>query len=250
MDNGMLTDLDRLIRLQQLDDFVENARRRIAECPQLVGALDDQLAGSTRQVETARQRLADNQSARHAAEKDLAVVQGRLSKFRDQLMEVKTNREYQAMQLEIQTAREEVRRIEDRILEEMIEADDITATIARAEAELGEVQARVEAERLAFNEEASRLKSELEHSSATRESLVAEISQQVLEVFELVAPMRRGIGVAEARDGYCTICHVRLRPQVFNDVRRNDTIIQCESCSRILYFAGSPAPTEQVRDTE
>ena len=42
--------------------------------------------------------------------------------------------------------------------------------------------------------------------------------------------------MAEARDGLCTVCHVRLRPQVFNEARRNAGIVQCDSCTRILYF--------------
>jgi predicted nucleic acid-binding Zn-ribbon protein len=52
--------------------------------------------------------------------------------------------------------------------------------------------------------------------------------------------------VAEARDGVCTLCHVRLRPQVFNEIRRNAQIIQCESCGRILYFVPSPAPSAEA----
>ena len=52
--------------------------------------------------------------------------------------------------------------------------------------------------------------------------------------------------VAEARDGICTICHVRLRPQVFNDVRRNEAIVQCESCQRILYYVPAPASQSQA----
>jgi predicted nucleic acid-binding Zn-ribbon protein len=57
------------------------------------------------------------------------------------------------------------------------------------------------------------------------------------------------VAVAEARDGLCTICHVRLRPQVFNEVRKNESIIQCDSCRRILYFVGNSeasAPVSQV----
>ena len=58
---------------------------------------------------------------------------------------------------------------------------------------------------------------------------------------------RNGLAVSEARDGMCTICHVRLRPQVFNNVRRNEAIIQCDTCQRILYFAGeSSAPVPQA----
>jgi uncharacterized protein len=246
----MLADLDALVKLQRLDDFVDNARRRITECPQIAKALDDQLTGSIERVATARDRLSQNQSARLKAEADLAAAQARLSKFKNQLMEVKTNREYQAMQLEIETAREEVRRVEDRILERMLEADDVTASIARTESELREVQARVANERRALNEEAAGLQAELERSNVAREALVAAISPQALETFQHVAQGRRGVGVAEARDGYCTICHVRLRPQVYNDVRRNDTIIQCESCSRILYYAVSPTPSEPPREAQ
>ncbi len=53
---------------------------------------------------------------------------------------------------------------------------------------------------------------------------------------EVDAEVRLAIAVAEARDGICTICHVRLRPQVFNTVRRNEEIVQCDTCNRILYF--------------
>ena len=61
-------------------------------------------------------------------------------------------------------------------------------------------------------------------------------------LFERVAHGRKGIAVAEARDGLCTLCHVRLRPQKFNEVRRNDGLHQCDSCTRILYFVPRRRP--------
>jgi predicted nucleic acid-binding Zn-ribbon protein len=60
-------------------------------------------------------------------------------------------------------------------------------------------------------------------------------------LFDHVAKSRRPLVVVEARDGLCTGCHVRLRPQVFNEVRRNDSLIQCDSCLRILYFVPAAA---------
>jgi len=66
----------------------------------------------------------------------------------------------------------------------------------------------------------------------------------VVAVFDQVARRRGGVAVAEARDGVCTICHVRMRPQVFNTVRRNDEIVQCEHCQRILFYV--PAATADV----
>lgn len=239
----MHPDLERLIRLQQLDTFAEEARRRIAEQPQRAEALDARLTHAREEVASAKQRLADSQAVRRAVEKELAIVQSRLSKFKDQLMEVKTNREYQAMQKEIEVAQNEVRAMEDRVLERMLEADDLTALVKRAEAALAAEQAAVAADRRAMDQEIASLQEGLDRAAETRRVLIAEIEPRVLATFEQVARGRKGIGIAEARAGHCTICHVRLRPQAFNEIRRNDSIIQCDSCQRILYFRGE-APAE------
>jgi predicted nucleic acid-binding Zn-ribbon protein len=72
--------------------------------------------------------------------------------------------------------------------------------------------------------------------------VTAKLSREALMLFERIAHGRKGVAVAEARDGLCTVCHVRLRPQIFNEVRRNDGLHQCDSCTRILYYVPSAAP--------
>jgi uncharacterized protein len=242
----MHPDLERLIRLQQLETFAETARRTIAELPERVAALDLRLASARAAVDSAQQRLAANQSARRTAEKELSTQQARLSKYKDQLMEVKTNKEYQAMQKEIEVVQKEIRQLEDRILERMIEADEIAAAVKQAEAGLTVDLAQIEAERQKLEGEARALQAELEKVAARRQALVSEIPASVMATFELLIG-RRGTAVVEARDGHCTACHVRLRPQAFNDLRRNDSLMQCDSCQRILYFKedSSPAPPEK-----
>ena len=109
----MNSDLQHLIRLQQLDTDIESARRRIAEIPSVQLALDARLAEQQAAVAALKQRLAESQTARRATEAEVASLQTRLSKYKGQLMEVKTNKEYQAMQKEIATAQEAVRADED-----------------------------------------------------------------------------------------------------------------------------------------
>src|SRR3954454_12490068 len=92
------------------------------------------------------------------------------------------------------------------------------------------------------------LQTELERIASERTAIVAALDKSVLITFEQVSRKRNGVAVAEARDGICTICHVRLRPQVFNTVRRNDAIIQCDSCNRILYFVPAPAAASPAPD--
>ena len=235
---SMNPDLDRVIRLQKLETAADEARRTIADHPQRAQALDDRLAAARDMVLTAKARLTDLQNKRRAEEKEVAAVQARLAKYKDQLLEVKTNREYQAMLHEIETAQNDIKAREDRILESMMEADELGAAAKKAEADLKAAEKEVGAERKALDQEMKALQAELDRTAGARDALAAEIDRAVLATFEQVARGRKGIAVAEARDGMCMICHVRLRPQVFNEVRRNDAIIQCDSCRRILYFAG------------
>jgi predicted nucleic acid-binding Zn-ribbon protein len=236
----MNADLQHLIDLQRLDSETLNAQRRIVDEPEQQKLFEARLEAVRLRVATAKERLAANQAARRTVEKDVAVHQTRLSKFRDQLMSVKTNVEYQAMQKEIAFAQTEVKALEDKILERMLEADELTAALKSAEADLASEQKAVEADRKALGAEISRLQSALERMAKERADLIAALNPQAFATFDLVSRRRNGVAMAEARDGICTICHVRLRPQVFNSVRRNDEIIQCESCHRILYFVPPP----------
>ena len=246
----MNPDLQRVIALQQLDSATHDATRRLADESEREKAFDARLQLARDQLAAAKARLAENQNARRAVEKEVAVQQGRLSKFRDQLMEVKTNREYQAIQHEIETAQNGVKLLEEKVLEHMIEADDFTAAVKRGEAELAAEEKAVDADRRKMLAENGELKAAAERMAAERSTLVAAIDQHLLAIYEGVAKKRNGIAVAEARDGICGICHVRLRPQVFNTVLKNEQILQCDYCNRILYHtpktaAAAPDPLRQ-----
>src|SRR5262245_20507518 len=126
---GMSPELERLIQLQQLESAIADARAHIAAHPQRVAEADARLAEAERVVQNATQRMKDAQEAKRTAEKDAAVFDGRLTKFKDQLSAVKTNREYQAMQHEIETAKRERDAAEDKVLERMEEIEALTAEV-------------------------------------------------------------------------------------------------------------------------
>jgi uncharacterized protein len=238
----MLPDLERLIALQKLDTTAEAARRTLAEEPERERAFEARLEEARQRAAAAKAHLAENQNARRAIEKDVAVHQGRLSKFREQAMAVKTNIEYHAIQKEISFAQTEIKALEDRILEGMLEADELTAALKKAESELAAEQKAIEAARRAMTAEHAELNASLERIVRERAELVAATDPALVATYEQVLRRRNGIAVAEAVDGICTICHVRLRPQVFNTVLRNDRIMQCDTCQRFLYFVPKAAP--------
>ncbi|HET6318985.1 MAG TPA: C4-type zinc ribbon domain-containing protein, partial [Chloroflexota bacterium] len=185
---------------------------------------------------------------RRALEKDLAAVQTRLSRYKDQLMEVKTNREYHAMQHEIETAQAEVKRVEDLMLELMVGGDEVSAELKAAETGVKTAEQQISREHAELDRQLAAAATALAQALAARAELIATIPPNVVATYEQVARGRRGVAVAQARDGLCSECHVRLRPMVYAEVRRNSGLVQCDHCQRFLYFVppqqseASPAP--------
>jgi uncharacterized protein len=237
----MNADLERLITLQKLDSTAADARKRLAAEPEHEQVLEARLETARQQVADAKEKLAANKNARAALEKDVAMHQGRLSKFRDQAMAVKTNQEFAAVQHEIAFAQTEIKKIEDAILERMMDGDDLAAGLKASEAQLAAETKAVEADRRATSVAHGEMESALERITVERAALIAGLNKDVLAMFEAVSRKRNGVAMSEARGGVCTICHVRLRPQVFNTVLRNESILQCDHCNRILYYVPVPA---------
>ena len=241
----MLPELDRLIRLQRLETATAEAQEAIEGIPAARDALDARLEKCAADLDGARRRVADHRAARQESENALAQVQARLARDKDKLMAVKTNKEYHAMQSEIASAEAEVARLEDQVLEQMLQADELTAAVSAAERALEDERSAVAAERAALDERQRELAAQGEHRANERTALLGRLPADLAGLFGTLARGRKGLAVAEARDGRCQSCRVRLRPQLYNDIRLNRSLIQCESCQRILYYRVEPAVTAE-----
>jgi predicted nucleic acid-binding Zn-ribbon protein len=240
----MHPDLERLIHLQEIETHVGAAQRIVAAAPERIAALDAKIASARAGVEAAKAAVAENQAARRTVDKDLLASQQRLEKYKEQSMAVKTNTEFHAMQHQMAAVKAEIDQFESRTLEVMMRADELAAALKAAEVRLKAEEAAVAAERKAI--EAERVESEaaLNALAAERSALVGQIDPRVVSTFEKIARLRGGQAMARAEKERCVVCQVRLRPMVFQAVIRNDEIVQCDSCQRILYFV-PPAPGQQ-----
>jgi uncharacterized protein len=238
----MLADLERLIQLQDIESRAAIAHKAIAEAPGRIAALDALLQSATTALAAAKQALADNQSQRRSIDKDLIADQQRLDKYKDQIMAVKTNEQLHAMQHQMKSVEDDIGKQEERVLVNMMAADEINAGIKKAEAALKAAQSKVAAERAAIESEAKANQATVAECAAARAKIVAAMDNKgAVETFERIAKVR-GTAVARAEGERCTICQVRLRPAVFAEVRRNESLTQCDSCNRILYFIAPEAP--------
>ncbi|MEP6783530.1 MAG: C4-type zinc ribbon domain-containing protein [Acidobacteriota bacterium] len=239
----MLPDLERLIQLQEIESRAAVANKAIADAPGRIAALDALLQSATTALATAKQSLTDNQTARRSIDKDLASAQQRHEKYKEQVMAVKTNEQLHAMQHQIKAVEDEVGLHEERVLINMMAADEINAAIKKAEAALKAAQSKVAAERATIESEAKTHQATVAECAAARTTVVAAMDNKgAIETFQRIAKVR-GTAVARAEGERCTVCQVRLRPAVFTEVRKNGSLVQCDSCNRILYFV-APKPAD------
>jgi predicted nucleic acid-binding Zn-ribbon protein len=231
----MLPALEALVGLQALDTAADAARRRLAELPAAEQTIALRVDEAAALVDGVKSRLAQNQQARRALDKDVAAVDVRLARFDDHKAAVKTNQEYTALLHEIATAKSEKDAIEDRILLLMEDADGLAAELKASEGALAQARRDGELERAALGAERTSLEAELGRLSADRTRKVGDTSPAVFAKYDQILKSRRGLAVVKMIGETCSACHVRQRPQVAQVVRRNEDIVQCESCQRILY---------------
>jgi predicted nucleic acid-binding Zn-ribbon protein len=231
----MNSDLKQLIRLQSIDLSIQELRTRVDKFPRISKALDEKLKSAQAAVEAAKERAKSNQGNRKKLETEIGTVEGKISKYRDQMMAVKTNEEYRALQHEIEHAQQAIRKIEDEILNLMMEAETAQVDLKTAESHLKQDQEMVHGERKQLEQANKNDLSALDSYLKERKDIEGAVSSDLISRYDRVRKHRGGIGVAAARNEICEICQVRIRPQVYQEIRKNDQIIACDACQRILY---------------
>jgi uncharacterized protein len=243
-------DLKALIELQQVDSRLTELGSQIEAVPSRIRSLENELSAFLRSHEEHKLRLSANQKERRDLEGEVKAIQEKISRHKDQLYQVKTNEQYRAMQKEIEGEERNIRKIEDRILDKMVEAEALQSEVQKAAARVDDEKARVASE--TKRQEAIRQADEAERAEllARRSALADGLNPAHRETYERVRRGRQGIAVAEVRDGFCTACNVRLRPQMYNEVRIGNATVSCESCSRILYYVEPPSEPTAVASGE
>src|SRR6201987_1683419 len=242
----MLLDIENLHKLQDVDKEIRRLKDEVAELPKRVAVIEQKLAGTKAQLDKAQAAVKADEAARRKYETSISDLRGKISKYRDQSLDVKTNEQYKALLHEIQFAEKEIAANEDKILELMVNADARDKEVKAAQADLKAESAEIEKEKEAARQRTAEDEKLLTEWRAKRDQLRTGINEDLLRHYERVSKFR-GSGISEVRDQQCMACRVMLRPQTYNDVRAGQKIIECESCQRILYF--NPANEEKIERT-
>jgi hypothetical protein len=232
----MLPDLKLAVRLQEIDNRLGDLIREIAALPKHIAEIEKKLGAHERKLEADRAALAANQKERRHAEGEIQVQEQKISKLKDQMLQAKNNEQYRAFQHEIEFCQKEIRRFEDRILELMTESEPLDRNVKAAEAALKVEKAQVEAEKQEARQRTATDERAAQELQSERSSIATNMSRAVLDRYERTRKARKGVAMAEVIDGRCSACHLTLRLQFFQDLKRAKEVMTCENCQRILYW--------------
>jgi predicted nucleic acid-binding Zn-ribbon protein len=236
--------IPRLVELQRVDHQVTALRAELDSFPKRVQEADAKLSSARAALASAREAQARDLAERKKIEFDVQQWRDRAKKYRDQSGAVKTNEAYKALQHEIANAEAEMAAAEDRQLAVMLAAEEGDRLVRKAEADLREAEQTVNAERKNIQSLHAQKKKHLEAALAEREKAIAPVPEEFRILYERIAKRHHGTGVAEAREGQCRGCGMRVLPHIAEQLRRdeNEEIFRCESCGLILYTLEPVAP--------
>jgi predicted nucleic acid-binding Zn-ribbon protein len=228
-------ELERLVRLQAAELQARDFQAQIDGLPAAREACQVRVHEAEAVVKSAEAARDQSQAEHRRLEGELKAAEAQIDKYREQEMQVKTNQQLWAIQDEIKTVQDRIGTIEEQIIERLEAADGFVVTIKDCQADLAVAKTDAAAEIAVIDARERELADSLASENADAAQIRSETAADVLALYDRIAAVRGGVGVAEGVDGRCMACNVRLRPQIWVSVLNLSEPQQCDACKRIVF---------------
>jgi len=237
--------MEKLAVLQTLDIKIRGMQREKDEIPTRLAALEGDFKKEEEKVLGQKAELDRLLKDRRHKEKELEEEVERVKKAEARVFEIKTNKEYQAVLKEIEGAKKLNRQREEEILGILERFEELQKVARQGEKEL-------EAKRKEYQQQLSELQ---ERAAQFEQKMAAEVKKwderqrgipsDLLSKYRMLLEKRQGIAVAPVSNGVCQACHMNLRPQLYIELQKQQTLILCPNCSRILFWENGAEKAKQ-----
>jgi len=241
-------DYEKLISLQKLDSEIRQVSLFLDNTPQRLEDIDKKVEHSSQAVSRAKENLAQNQKTRRELESQVKDIRVHISKYKVQLNEVKTNKEYTALLHEIEEDQKKIDKIEEDIISAMLAADDIEKEIREANQRFSQDREKFDKEKDLIQLKKRELEEKIKRIQKDRDEILPRIPPEQLSLYSRIFRKMSGIALSPVTDDFCSMCHMRIRPQVLNELKEAKKLIICEACGRTLYWKQRPE-TEETKGT-
>ncbi|HBH86717.1 MAG TPA: hypothetical protein DDY17_03820 [Syntrophaceae bacterium] len=159
-----------------------------------------------------------------------------LRKAKERLLEVKTNKEYQAILKEIETIEKKNSDIEDEIISVMEDIDHVRVELKTKEKEFDNRKSQYEREKQIIAKEISQIDVDLTEYQQKSNDLRRHVHSELQKRYETIKGARNGLAVVSAWKEVCGGCHMNIPPQLYIELQRSIELLFCPNCNRIIYW--------------
>ena len=232
----MGSELQTLIHLQEYDTRIAGLEAEANRLPKRIEAIQKSVAEARAAVEAVTGRVDTTRKNLRAKEKDLEVVAAKRGKAEAHLWEVKTNKEYSAVLIEIEDIKQEKARTEEEILALMEMQERLATELREAETRLKTREDQGRQDEAVVRQQLATVEAELTGLRGERATLAREVPVTLLSDYERILKARGGLAIASVTvESVCGGCRMTIRPQAIQELR-SATLMRCESCGRYLYW--------------
>jgi predicted nucleic acid-binding Zn-ribbon protein len=228
--------IEKLLILQDRDQKILRLSTELTRLPIEKEDLDRQQKSVTEEAEKAKAESKRLELDRKKLEKDVEAKEALVSKYKTQLLEIKNNDQFHALQHEITNAEKEIRVIEDSELEFMEKFETQQATVKFAEGKQKDALQKIEMQRKNLDEKKSIVEKQLGEVKQERATLVADVDEGLLGRYERIFKSKNGQAVVRISHGLCMGCHLKLTTQEIHSAQLDTEMVTCTNCGRILYW--------------
>lgn len=228
--------MELLWELQKIDLEVKNIQEERDRFPKEIKKLNEKENLEKEKLQKEREKIELLEKERRQKENILLMEQEKIKKAQGKMLEIKTNKEYQALLNEIEAIKEANSRIEEEILQVMDEIDELKKRLSKREKELAITIEKIEGEKRRLQEKIAQDDQILLRHKERREEISRKLDSGLFNLYNTLKEKRQGLGVVSVRNETCQGCFVHIPPQMYIEVQRNNELIRCPNCNRILYW--------------
>jgi predicted nucleic acid-binding Zn-ribbon protein len=230
-----------LVALQEIDTRIIEKRFFIDKVPLRIHEVDEPLKRAKAELEKMKQKSDVLAKKKREREQFLEETNEKIRKMKGRVSEIKTNKEYQAHLKEIESSEKGISQIEDEILNVMEELDGALRQQKEKEEQVNREVEKINVFKSELDREVERYEKELASLKEERAKLVGAIEPEVYGRYMTLLKTGSGIAVTQARNELCTGCNMNIPPQLYVEIRKNEEVIQCPQCLRILFYSEDQA---------
>jgi predicted nucleic acid-binding Zn-ribbon protein len=230
------TQIELLATLQLVDRSLRQKTLEVEEGERRVAALEGAVGERTVATNAAREELATLTARQRDLEGRLAAVETKMRDRRMRITRIRNDKELGLARRELDLLKDETGTLETELVTVMEQVEAATTKTQGLDGELGRLVQERDAEGTALRETIGRLGSEIERERASRSEIVKAVDGELRRKYEMIFSRRGGLAVVEVREGTCQGCRMRVPPQLYNEIQRNEQVILCPSCQRMLYW--------------